>query len=198
MRRDHITGKLTEFYEVSVAEAGSTAKNSMSLHRAPGPVTESVRGDPSNFPFWPGGIPMPEMNLPEKAIDDFSGTIFKSFAGLSFLYTYFVIELLTVPPGFNRGLIFAADGCTVINENSDQTPENKPRPEAFMERKVNLMELIKKEQDVFGNIHVTTDIILHFPALDKYFTFFFSLKFKSLSLYLRCFVFIYTYFFIIY
>ena len=33
---------------------GLTAKNSTSLQRAPGPLDQSVKGDSTHFPFWPG------------------------------------------------------------------------------------------------------------------------------------------------
>ena len=34
--------------------SGSTAKNSTSLRRRPGPLDQSVRGSSTNMPFWPG------------------------------------------------------------------------------------------------------------------------------------------------
>ena len=37
-------------------EAGTTAKNSTSLQRKPGPPDESTRGCSNNYPFWPGGF----------------------------------------------------------------------------------------------------------------------------------------------
>jgi antiviral helicase SKI2 len=42
---------------VAVEDIGHTAKNSMSLRRAPGLPSEGVRGSPTNYPFWPGGFP---------------------------------------------------------------------------------------------------------------------------------------------
>lgn len=47
---------------------GANAKNSMSLNRAPAPHSEGVRGNPSNYPFWPGGFPDPVLEL--MATDD--------------------------------------------------------------------------------------------------------------------------------
>ena len=37
-----------------VTDTGCTAKNSMSLLRQPGPLSSSVRGESTNYPFLPG------------------------------------------------------------------------------------------------------------------------------------------------
>lgn len=37
-------------------EVGLTAKNSTSLHRCPVPPNLSVKGEPTNYPFWPGWL----------------------------------------------------------------------------------------------------------------------------------------------
>ncbi len=44
------------FYESPVKDAGTTAKNSTSLRRAPGPKDEATKGSTTNYPFWPGGF----------------------------------------------------------------------------------------------------------------------------------------------
>ncbi len=48
------------FKEVTLSGAGSTAKNSTSLRRAPGPPDEATRGSSTNYPFWPGGFEEPD------------------------------------------------------------------------------------------------------------------------------------------
>ena len=62
------TGRVLGFKEVRVKDAGTTAKNSTSLRRKPGPPDESTRGCSNNYPFWPGGFDLkePELN-PETA-----------------------------------------------------------------------------------------------------------------------------------
>lgn len=40
----------------------------MSLRRAPGPLSEAVRGSSTNYPFWPGGFP--ELLLQAKTEDE--------------------------------------------------------------------------------------------------------------------------------
>ena len=37
-----------------LADSSKTSRNSLSLHRAPGPAYGDVRGSAANFPFWPG------------------------------------------------------------------------------------------------------------------------------------------------
>jgi len=41
-------------FQVETLGASLTAKNSTSLQRAPGPPTLSVKGESTNYPFWPG------------------------------------------------------------------------------------------------------------------------------------------------
>ncbi len=50
------TGRVLGFKEVSLKDAGTTAKNSTSLLRKPGPPDEFTRGCSNNYPFWPGGF----------------------------------------------------------------------------------------------------------------------------------------------
>ena len=40
---------------------GLTAKNSTSLQRAPGPLSTSVKGEATHYPFWPGGLDQPDI-----------------------------------------------------------------------------------------------------------------------------------------
>ena len=43
-------------WKVMLADTGCTAKNSMSLLRQPGPLSTSVRGESTNYPFLPGKL----------------------------------------------------------------------------------------------------------------------------------------------
>ena len=57
VERDLKTGDVTGYREIDVsATAGANAQNSTSMRRAPGPPTESTRGNAMNFMFWPGGF----------------------------------------------------------------------------------------------------------------------------------------------
>lgn len=65
---------------MTVDEVGLTPKNSTSLNRAPGPLTEQTRGNAGNYPFWPGGFPDPISDIPlEEQIDLSKGTFFEIF-----------------------------------------------------------------------------------------------------------------------
>ncbi|XP_021923108.1 helicase SKI2W isoform X2 [Zootermopsis nevadensis] len=123
---------------------GHTAKNSMSLRRAPGPPSESIRGSSTNYPFWPGGFS--ELLPLDKNVDGDAEVDF-------------VNNLLTVPPGFERGILFKADGRTPLKENKAQEPLGSDAessvPEIKLEEKVetsvvNIMSLIKQEEDLLG------------------------------------------------
>lgn len=68
-------------------------------------------------------------------------------------------DLLTVPPGFERGIKFKADGRTPLKEAEEQEPLSSDgetlAPEIIPEDKVeatvvNLMSLIKHEEDLLG------------------------------------------------
>ncbi|XP_041764989.1 helicase SKI2W [Anopheles merus] len=85
------TGKVLDFIETQVQNAGSTAKNSMSLQREPTESIDSARGSASYFPFWPGGFDEPESVL----------------AGLV-PSPLFETDLKSCPPGFATGVEFEA------------------------------------------------------------------------------------------
>ncbi|XP_035903826.1 helicase SKI2W [Anopheles stephensi] len=88
------TGKVLDFVETLVQNAGSTAKNSMSLQREPTESLDSARGSASYFPFWPGGFDEPETML----ADLVPSPMFEPGA------------LKSCPPGFATGVEFEASG----------------------------------------------------------------------------------------
>ena len=68
-------------------------------------------------------------------------------------------DLLTIPPGFERGIKFKADGKTPLKESEEQellsSDGESLAPERILEEKVeatvlNLMSLIKQEEDHLG------------------------------------------------
>ncbi|XP_067173330.1 superkiller complex protein 2 [Apteryx mantelli] len=96
--RDPRSGAVLAFAEVLRLEnPGLSAKNSLSLQRAPGPPGEALRGAATNYPFWPGGLDEPSLeqiqarDLQEQDID-------------------FETDLLTTPPGLKRGVDFQPQG----------------------------------------------------------------------------------------
>lgn len=135
--RDPVTGKLGEMHEVPLKSAGETARNSMSMTRAPGPASDNIRGNTSNIPFWPGGFDEPEiiMNPSLEEID-------------------FENNLRTLAKGFSAGIEFKSDNCTPKEKTTTATNQepSKLEKENEIERiadKINLMAIIKEEQDEF-------------------------------------------------
>uniref|UniRef100_A0AAY4EAD6 Uncharacterized protein n=2 Tax=Denticeps clupeoides TaxID=299321 RepID=A0AAY4EAD6_9TELE len=85
---------LLDFTEVLLQNTGLSAKNSLSLQRAPGPPSESLRGSNTSYPFLPGG--MEELTLEQiKQRSDLEEDI------------DFTNGLLTVPPGLKAGMDFS-------------------------------------------------------------------------------------------
>ena len=85
------------FKEVNINDAGTTAKNSMSLHRAPGPPDEVTTGSSTNYPFWPGGFDLPDLPT-DCDISDFARQCIQEIEDPS--------KHLTCPPGFDHGVVF--------------------------------------------------------------------------------------------
>jgi antiviral helicase SKI2 len=69
-QRDPQTGEILKFIELPIYNAGSDAKNSFAMTRAPGPQEEATRGSASNFPFWPGGFDEIENEVVNIKVDD--------------------------------------------------------------------------------------------------------------------------------
>ncbi|XP_074927566.1 superkiller complex protein 2 [Chelonoidis abingdonii] len=95
--RDPTTGRILAFREAPLDNMGLSAKNSLSFQRAPGPPAQALRGSSTNYPFWPGGMDEPSMEQIsakghlEEEID-------------------FERDLLTVPPGWKKGVEFKPQG----------------------------------------------------------------------------------------
>jgi len=134
--RDPCTGEVTEFVEQRIASAGSTGKNSSSMRRAPGPPEESFRGSASNFPFWPGGFELPEVNV-EDDIDELD---------------FAPEKLLTCPPGFEHGIDFyklklqELSSCGSGVDVDLQVLETKSEPSTVL----NLADVLNETDDILA------------------------------------------------
>nr|XP_033772514.1 helicase SKI2W [Geotrypetes seraphini] len=93
VERNPTTGELLGFKEMLLDDTGLSAKNSLSLQRPPGPPTQAVRGSTTNYPFWPGGMDEPSLEM------------IQSRGGLEEALD-FERDLLTVPPGWKKGVDF--------------------------------------------------------------------------------------------
>ncbi|XP_053945206.1 SKI2 subunit of superkiller complex protein [Anastrepha ludens] len=120
-RRDFITGEIIEFVEVDLVDVGANACNSTSMRREPGLLMEATRGSAMNFPFWPGGFDEPPREIMKPNIDLDLGT-----------------ELLTVPPGFQKGYNFEDSMLKVISGGTVLGGSNN----------VNLLKNLEKDLDV--------------------------------------------------
>uniref|UniRef100_A0A8C3F104 SKI2 subunit of superkiller complex n=1 Tax=Chrysemys picta bellii TaxID=8478 RepID=A0A8C3F104_CHRPI len=95
--RDPTTGQILAFREAPLDNMGLSAKNSLSFQRAPGPPAQALRGSSTNYPFWPGGMDEPSMEQ-ISAKDHLEEDI------------DFERDLLTVPPGWKKGVEFKPQG----------------------------------------------------------------------------------------
>ena len=61
--RDPYTGEVRDFVEQRLAmeDTGTHARNSSSMKRALAPPDSSFRGSAANYPFWPGGLDLPDI-----------------------------------------------------------------------------------------------------------------------------------------
>ncbi|XP_060045479.1 superkiller complex protein 2 isoform X1 [Erinaceus europaeus] len=93
-QRHPTTGQILGYKEVLLENTNLSATTSLSLRRPPGPVSQSLWGNPTQYPFWPGGMDEPtisDLSMREEAEEEID----------------FEKDLLTVPPGFKKGVDFA-------------------------------------------------------------------------------------------
>ncbi|KAJ3078979.1 hypothetical protein HK102_004106, partial [Quaeritorhiza haematococci] len=151
MDRSLVTGEVDFFSyrEVVQSDSSRTAQNSTSLQREPASYTDFVRGHVSNFPFAPGGLD--DVAVSEKTHIE---------AGIeqdieAFLKEIEEGELLSVPPGFDRGLMLKEHPKSA--ESQQTTPSTATTAGAAASTTLNLMdiltaddfvsELLKEEED---------------------------------------------------
>ncbi|EPE35389.1 P-loop containing nucleoside triphosphate hydrolase [Glarea lozoyensis ATCC 20868] len=137
--REGLEGRVTGYKEVTVPANSATAKNSTSFLRKPANRADMVRGAAGFFPFAPGGLESVEAAA---ALDE-QNIRTESFAGANGGKSKLerVINfsgeggLLSIPPGFTRGLDFekvkkdevdlkeAEEVENVLEEEPDKEPE---------------------------------------------------------------------------
>ena len=127
-------GAILDYREVSLSEAGSTAKNSTSLRRAPGPKEDSVKGGSGNFPFWPGGFDDPEtLLLPPEGAPITDDAAAKDLFDPG--------NYADCPPGFVHGYDFSGQVPTSSVKESTLMPELGV---------INLASVLKTDEDELG------------------------------------------------
>ncbi|XP_014445565.1 helicase SKI2W [Tupaia chinensis] len=93
-QRHPTTGQILGYREVLLENTNLSATTSLSLRRPPGPASQSLWGNPTQYPFWPGGMDEPtltDLSTREEAEEEID----------------FEKDLLPVPPGFKKGVDFA-------------------------------------------------------------------------------------------
>lgn len=177
--REGLEGRVTGYHEVTVPAASANAKNSTSLLRRPAGRADFVRGAAGFFPFAPGGLEGVEALA---ALEDDEQTTEQSGngkqSGLDRIINFGTEGgLLTIPPGFDRGLNFdqvkskdaEADQEVenVLQEESDlkvsetgETPDHDPAQKATAEVDVDDNSDEEEEEDIDALLPV------EFPALE--------------------------------
>ena len=131
--REGLEGRVTGYKEVTVPASSATAKNSTSLLRKPANRADFVRGAAGFFPFAPGGLDGVQAiaDLEDKALQEG-----KQMNGVKSTNLDRVIDiqneggLLSVPPGFSRGLDFSRaskKADSTIAEQIEETLREEPK-----------------------------------------------------------------------
>ncbi|KAK4919862.1 Antiviral helicase ski2, partial [Elasticomyces elasticus] len=135
--REGLDGRVTGYKEVTVPASSATAKNSTSILRKPANRADFVRGAAGFFPFAPGGLDGVDAIQAFEDHDTQLGESDRKAAskrGLDKIINFGTEDgLLSVPPGFPRGLDFSKkvkgaemDNAVedVLNEEIKATDEN--------------------------------------------------------------------------
>ncbi|CAG8511393.1 21781_t:CDS:10 [Gigaspora margarita] len=122
--RDGPEGNIIGYKEVTIGESAITSQNSTSLLREPGVLKAFVRGKSDYLPFTPGGFES------EVIVDTISEIVKEPDA-----LTFGEDELLTVPPGFDRGLIY-----------EDELPQTRSMQNKFVAG-LNITDMITHEEE---------------------------------------------------
>jgi antiviral helicase SKI2 len=120
--REGLEGRVTGYKEVTVPANSATAKNSTSLLRKPANRAEFVRGAAGFFPFAPGGLDGVEAvaAIEDEAIMKQEGANARTGGGLDRVINFGDPNgLLSIPPGFTRGLDFQKKQTTDAKTNKE-------------------------------------------------------------------------------
>ncbi|TVY37961.1 putative ATP-dependent RNA helicase [Lachnellula subtilissima] len=126
--REGLEGRVTGYKEVTVPANSATAKNSTSFLRKPANRADFVRGAAGFFPFAPGGLEGVEAAaaLEEQAIQANIGNGAVENKNKLERVINFSGEggLLSVPPGFDRGLDFEKSKNSELDNEEAEEVEN--------------------------------------------------------------------------
>ncbi|CAG8494938.1 1277_t:CDS:10 [Ambispora gerdemannii] len=168
VRRDGIDGELVSYKEVAVLDETLTAKNSTSLLREPGAPKDFVKGGSNYIPFAPGGL---ESEVLKNEINEVAND-------LEELLKFDEDEILTVPPGFEHGLIFEDDE-TLNNDAVVKNPvtglsitdllahdeEDFKLLEQFKKEKITQSKIMEEQEKDIEEVGVTKQENLLSPSI---------------------------------
>lgn len=135
--RDPQTGLIIDYIETTVDDAESTATNSMSLKRAPGPPSTATKGSAVNYPFWPGGFNEP--------IDDVVALLQNSTLELQAIDDGAAADLMTVAPGMTHGINFGDRQF-----GRERVADDEESAGSCGAGTVDLLSLVEEEQNILG------------------------------------------------
>lgn len=124
--RTGLDGLITGYKEVIAPGADITAKNSTSLLRKPAPMSSFVRGKAGQYPFAPGGL--------EAAI---KGDLDDLAENLDETLRLQPEALLSIPPGFSRGLNSDVDITEFALAEDEALSRLKPKHRTIIPPKTN-------------------------------------------------------------
>ncbi|GBP54350.1 Helicase SKI2W [Eumeta japonica] len=118
--RDLLTGEIVGLEEIELDN--DEYKDSLSMSRPPLPPNYATLGTATQIPFLPAGF--------EGEFDQFlQATTYKTNFNLDSDHDevgkFFGENILTAPPGIKDGVIFAEDGCSVLNKENEVPGHNQ-------------------------------------------------------------------------
>ena len=120
--REGLEGKVTGYKEVTVPASSATAKNSTSILRKPANRADFVRGAAGFFPFAPGGldgVDAIQAYEDQARIEETDRNAGRK-RGLDRIIDFGTEDgLLSVPPGFTRGMTFKEKKSKDVEEAAD-------------------------------------------------------------------------------
>ncbi|KAK7095479.1 superkiller complex protein 2-like [Littorina saxatilis] len=127
VERNPATGELLGYKEECLSDSSKTSRNSLSLHRMPGPSYTDLRGSSTNYPFWPGGMDEPVLDKLEDREGDSAAINLDT-------------ELLTAAPGLADGMTFDTGAA---DPKPPPPPESNTAPDV-----INLADILADTDDL--------------------------------------------------
>lgn len=138
--REGLEGRVSGYRQVTVPASSATAKNSTSLLRRPANRADFVRGAAGFFPFAPGGldgVDAIQAYEDQTRLEDENRPAKKS-GGLDRIINFSAEDgLLTVPPGFARGLKFPERSASEVQDDAKEVEKTLEEEEGTRDADVN-------------------------------------------------------------